>query len=45
MSNKKYRGELTQFEKNIVEFFRNLGNLNSFAFSFFKALWFPPYDF
>lgn len=41
----KNRSELTPFEKSIVEFFKNLGNLNSFAFRFFKSMWLPPYDF
>lgn len=41
---KKYRTKLTVFEKGILDFFENLGNLNLFAFRFFRFCLVPPYD-
>ncbi|MCE1187680.1 MAG: ABC transporter permease [Ignavibacteria bacterium] len=38
------KAPLNGFERGILKFFHDLGNLNSFAFRFFKAMWYPPYD-
>lgn len=41
----KRKHQLTSFEVSLLDFFKNLGNLWSFALQFFKYMWVPPYDF
>ena len=41
----KYRTNLSDFEKGIIDFFRDFGNLNLFVYRFFKSVFLPPFDF